>query len=227
MIEAHVVQNSNMHLYARQFDEFLYKRHKYFAEFKKWVPESENKREIDKYDNEDATYILGIEDNTVVTSCRLIPTSKNHLVSDYFPHLCERYGVPRHENWGEWTRTFVDNNIRSLSRRGYLTQICCAVMEYALAEKISHVGGVQETSFLSQLRMLHWEVEPMGLARQFGDECYIVAYIKVTQDALRNAQRVLGTDKSLLVRNGPLRRFIDPAHRAAGHEPPTEGLKAS
>lgn len=208
MIEAHIVQATNRHLYETEFEEFLRRRHDYFVAKKGWRPESPDGREIDQFDTDAATYILGLEDGRVVTSCRLIPTSEPHLVSEVFPHLCERHGVPRRRDWAEWTRTFVATEQRGMGRRGTLTQLCCAVMEYALDEGITAVGGIQETYFLSQHKMLHWNVRPMGLAREFGDEWYIVAYIDVNEAALASARRVLGIDHSLLVRRGTQQPFI-------------------
>lgn len=208
MIEAHVVQSSNKHLYEREFDEFLRRRHDHFVDRKGWRPPSADGREIDQFDTDDATYILGIEDRRVVTSCRLISTAKPHLVSEVFPHFCERSGVPRRPDWAEWTRTFVATEQRGMTRRGTLTQLCCAVMEYAVEEGLSAVGGIQETYFLSQHRMLRWNVRPMGMAREVNGEWYIVAYLDVNEAALASARRVLGIDHSLLVRRGEQRPFL-------------------
>ncbi|WP_157017728.1 acyl-homoserine-lactone synthase [Mesorhizobium xinjiangense] len=211
MIEGHVVQPGNRHLYEAEFEEFLRRRHDYFVKQKRWLPESPDGREVDQFDTDSATYILGIEEGQVVTSCRLIPTSEPHLVSEVFPHFCEARGVPRRADWAEWTRTFVATAQRGMTRRGTLTQLCCAVMEYALDEGLSAVGGIQETYFLSQHKMLNWRVRPMGLSREVNGEWCIVAYIDVDDAALANARRVLGIDRSLLVRRGVQRRFLGTA----------------
>jgi acyl-homoserine lactone synthase len=208
MISVHVVQSCNRHLYEREFDEFLRRRHDYFVKKKRWRPESPDGREIDQFDTDAATYLLGIEDGRVVTSCRLIPTNEPHLVSEVFPDFCEMHGVPRRPDWAEWTRTFVATEQHGLGRRGTLTQLCCAVMEYALSEGLTAVGGIQETYFLPQHKMLGWTVRPMGMAREVNGEFYIVAYIDVTEEALKRARRVLGIDHSLLVRKGEQRPFI-------------------
>ena len=67
------------------------------------------------------------------------------MVSEVFPHLCEKSGVPRRADWAEWNgRFFVVPDKRSPGLRGTLAELCCAVMEYALGEGLSAVGGVQE-----------------------------------------------------------------------------------
>ena len=101
MIEAHIVTALNARLYEREYDEFLRRRHDHFVGQKHWRPESPDGREIDQFDTAAATYVLGMEDDEVVTSARLIPTSEPHLVSEVFPHYCD-LGVPRRPDWAEW-----------------------------------------------------------------------------------------------------------------------------
>ncbi|PTE06669.1 acyl-homoserine-lactone synthase [Mesorhizobium helmanticense] len=208
MIQAHVVTSDNQHLYEHEFEQFLRRRHDIFVRQKSWRPESPDGREVDEFDTDAATYILGMEDGDVVTSARLIPTSQPHLVSEMFPHMCERAGVPCRPDWAEWTRTYVVPSKRSASRRGTLTELCCAVMEFALEEGISAVGGIQETPFMSHHRVLKWQVMPLGRARDIGGENCIVAYIQVDEDALKSVRRLLRIDSSLLVRRGLKRPFV-------------------
>ncbi|MER9064743.1 hypothetical protein NKI16_32675, partial [Mesorhizobium sp. M0698] len=97
---------------------------------------------------------------------------------------------------------FVVPDKRSTGLRGTLTQLCCAVMEYALDEALSAVGGIQETYFMPHHAALKWRAEPMGMAREHNGEWYIVAYIEVNERALASVRKILGIDNSLLVRRG-------------------------
>ncbi|TIN77494.1 acyl-homoserine-lactone synthase [Mesorhizobium sp.] len=207
MIAAHVVTAQNKYLYENEFDEFLRRRHDFFVHQKRWRPPSLDGRERDQFDTDAATYILGMEEERVVTSARLLPTSEPHMVSEIFPHLCERSGVPRRPDWAEWTRTFVVPDKRSAGLRGTLTELCCAVMEYALDEGLTALGGVQETYFMPHHSALKWRAEPMGMAREVNGEWYIVAYIDVNERALASVRKILGIDHSLLVRRGKQRPF--------------------
>lgn len=208
MISVHVVNASNKHLYASEFREYLERRHDVFVHQKRWRPARSDGLELDQYDNSDATYLLGIEDDRVVTGARLIPTSEPHLVSDFFPHLCEATGVISRPDVGEWTRTYVYGDGADRGLRGTLTQLCCAVMEFALEEGLAAVGGVQETYFMPHHARLRWRARPCGLAREVNGEWYIVAYIDVNEAALANVRRVLGINHSLLVRRGPQMPFV-------------------
>ncbi|RUV13325.1 autoinducer synthase, partial [Mesorhizobium sp. M5C.F.Ca.IN.020.32.2.1] len=104
---------------------------------------------------------------------------------------------------------FVVPEKRSTGLRGTLTQLCCAVMEYALDEGLSAIGGVQETYFMPHHGALKWRAEPMGMAREENGEWYIVAYIEVNEAALASVRRILGIGHSLLVRRGRQVPFIN------------------
>ncbi|MER9756697.1 autoinducer synthase [Mesorhizobium sp. M0166] len=196
MITAHVVNAHNKHLYENEFDEFLRRRHDFFVHQKRWRPPRPDGRELDQFNTDAATYLLGIEDDRVVTSARLVPTSEPHMVSKVFSHMCEKSGVPRRPDWAEWTRTFVVPDKRPTGLRGTLTQLCCAVMEHALDEGLSAVGGVQETM-------------ARRMAREENGEWYIVAYIEVSDAALASVRKILGINQTLLVRRGVQKPFID------------------
>jgi acyl-homoserine lactone synthase len=208
MIRGHVVTAENKHLYEQEFEQFLRRRHDIFVGQKKWRPVSLDGREVDEFDTDAATYILGVEDGDVVTSARLIPTSEPHLVSRVFPQMCERTGVPNRPDWAEWTRTYVVPHKRSASRRGTLTELCCAVMEFSVEEGLSAIGGIQETYFMPHHRALKWRATPLGLAQEIDGEWCIVAYIDVNDEALKSVRSILGIDQSLLVRQGITRPFI-------------------
>jgi acyl-homoserine lactone synthase len=210
MIQAHVVTAANRHLYETEWEQFLRRRHDFFVREKKWRPPSADGREIDQFDTDAATYLLGIEDDEVVTSARLISTAEPHLVSEVFPYMCERFGVPQRSDWAEWTRTFVIPRKRGFGRRGTLSELCCAVMEFSLEEGVAAVGGIQELYFMQHHRALGWRANPMGLAQKVNEEWYIVAYIDVNEEALARVRRVLGIDGSLLVRRGLQKPFIKP-----------------
>jgi acyl-homoserine lactone synthase len=217
MIEAHVINDRNRPLYEEEWDRYLRIRHDIYVREKGWRPESPDGRETDRFDTSDATYILGIEDGEIVTGARMIPTSKPNLVSEVFFHMCEVKGVPRRRDWADWTRTFVVPSRRSGSRRGILTQIFCAAMDYCLDEGIAYAGGIQETYFMPQFRMMNWHVEPMGMPQVVAGAWSVVAYIRCDEQALAGARRLLGAERPPLIRRGEQRPFI-PAERprAAG-----------
>lgn len=210
MIEAHVFSYGQRHLYAEEWDQWLHLRHQVYIEEKRWHEPNADRRETDQFDNDAATYILGLLDGKVVTSARLIPCHKPTLVSDVFPHFCERGGVPDRPDWIEWTRTLTVPELRSGGRQSILTQLCAAVMEYCLLEGAAKVGGIQELFFLPKWKHLGWKTTPLGLPQEIeGSGDCVVAFMDVNETALANIRSAMGTDRSLLHHRGQRPRLID------------------
>ena len=208
-MKMHIVTNRNAAIYERELDEFFKLRHAGFAEERGWVPRSEDGRERDQFDTDAATYVLGMDRDNLVGTSRLMATTEPNLVSEVFPHLCEVEGVPRRPDWADWTRVTVAPDYRGGKHAGVSGLLAVAVMEYCLEEGIEWVGGVQEFYLMGRWAELGWKVKPMGLPRRFGDQEYIVAYVKCTEEALERARRLAGVEGSLLVRRGEQRPFID------------------
>ena len=210
MIEAHVINRANRHLYSQEvWTRYFCIRHDIYAIEKRWRPIDESGQERDEFDNEDTTYIIGFENGRIVAGARLLPTDKPNMISEHFSNMCEERGVPYRPDWAHWTRMFVVPDGRSSSRRGYLTQICAAVMEYCVDEGIQYAGGIQELYFLPQWSLYRWKLVPMGLPQRVAGEWAIVGYLKTDDVALANIRRVLGSDRSLLIRKGAQRPFVE------------------
>ena len=215
MIEAHVVNAQNKHLYEREFEEFLRRRHEYYAVANRWVPISDDGLELDPFDTPQATYMLGMLDGRVVTSSRLMPTTIPNLVSEEFPHMCENIGLPRRPDWADWTRCYVLPEYRGVGSTGILGQMFCAVMEYCLDEGITHTGGVLQQFLLKRWLDLGWKVIPAGLPRILSGDWCLVAYVEVSEKALVSGRAHASVDRPLVVRNGTQLPFIDPSKRPA------------
>jgi acyl-homoserine lactone synthase len=202
MIEALVITQQNRHLYQAEWDRYLRLRHDHFVEERGWREPSPDGREVDQFDTDSATYIIGIEDGEVVSSARLIPASEANMVSEVFPHLCDAKPVPRGDDHLDWTRSLVVRRKRSYGLKGTAGQTACAVMEYCIEEGVTFVGGIQPLHFLRRWQEIGWEVVPFGTPHQVGGEWCIVAYLKCTPDALANARIHCGVTHKLLVRRG-------------------------
>ena len=220
MIQAHVVTHLNRDQYVREWDSFLKLRHEYFVDERGWREPSPDGREVDQFDTDDATYILGVEDGEVVGSARIIPTNLPNLVSDVFPQFCNVRPVPDRPDWADWTRSFIAKRKRSYGLRGTAGQMACAVMEYCLEEGIKYAGGIQLLYFLPRWNDIGWNAEPMGTPQKIDGDWCIVAYMEVSEEALHTARAHCGVEGPLLVRRGHQRPFIrDPRERRLPDEP--------
>lgn len=202
MIEAHVVTCENRHLYENEWEQFLRLRHEHFVDERGWREPSPDGREVDQFDTDAATYILGIEDQQVVSSARIIRTTQPNMVSELFPHLCDVRAAPNSLEWADWTRSFIVKKNRSYGLRGTAGQTATAVMEYCLHEGIRYVGGIQLLYFLPRWQDLGWTCTPLGLPQQVDGDWCIVAYVSCTTEALATARAHCGISGDLLVRRG-------------------------
>lgn len=70
-------------------------RHRVFIEKLGWDLDCSNGLEVDQFDREDTVYVLGFDqDETVVGTARLLPTTGAYLLGDVFPHLLNGAPVP-------------------------------------------------------------------------------------------------------------------------------------
>ncbi len=212
-MEVHVVTAQNEHLYPKLLKQFFEERHKIYAEELEWVPLSPDKQERDVFDTDSAVYFLGVEDDVVIAGSRLTPTIEPHLLSEVFPHLCTK-GIVRDERVAEWTRGFVSRAAREGTNKRILFQFCFAIMEYAVLEGLTQIGGIQRTYWLNMWKMMRWSVHIHGEPAFFNDDPWVPAYFDVSEEALEGAKRLARVDHSLLVRVGDQKPFIEtPTHQ--------------
>ncbi len=208
MIEAHVVNARNKHLYERPFLTFLQRRREHCALRNRRALLNRDGPERDPFDTPQTTYLLGMRDDQVISSARLTPTTIANHMSGEFSDMCEHIRRPCHPDWADLSRTFVLPEYRDAGATDTFGQLLCAVMEYCLDEGITHTGGVMPQFLLKYWLDLGWNIIPAGLPRLLSGEWHLVAYVDVNETSLRSARLHAGIDRPLVVRNGAQIPFI-------------------
>ena len=214
-MQIHVVNAANKHLYDDLLDQFFRARHDIYVEEKGWRNADPNGKEIDQFDTDDATYLIGEVDGEVTTGTRLIPTTAPHLMSEVFPHMADFKGLIRRPDVAEWTRGFIVKKFREQGHGPIKGQFCGTVMEYCLLEGIAAIGGVQETYWLPLWKRFRWTVRPVGNPRQIDGVTCVAAFFDVSRMAQLKALACGGLTSSILVYRGPYRPFIPEDRRIA------------
>lgn len=213
-MKIHLVNAANQHLHKDLRDQFFTIRHSIYVDEKHWRDSDASRREIDQFDNDLATYLIGENDGEVMAGSRLVPTSEPHLLSEVFPEMAGLHGLIRQPDVAEWTRGFVVKQHRHGPAKN---QICGAVMDYCLREGIAAIGGVQDCYWLPLWRRFGWVVREIGPRQKIaGREC-VAAFFDVSEYARDKALLHGGLVRSPLVHEGPYRPFIaskDAAHAA-------------
>lgn len=207
-MKIHVVNSANRHLYSAELEEFFRERHKIYVEEKEWREADGSGLEIDQFDTGDATYLIGIDNDRVMTGTRLVPTTRPHMLSEVFPHLCDFAGVIRSADVAEWTRGFIVPEYRERGIGPLKGQFCGTVMEYCLNEGISRIGGIQDLYWLPVWKRYKWTVRPIGNPAEVAGRWCVAAYFDVTRDARDRAMSAGGLDESILVHRGPYKPFL-------------------
>jgi acyl-homoserine lactone synthase len=208
-MQVHVITKSNAYLYPLELEQFFRIRHQIYAVDLQWVPQSPDGLERDQFDIDEAVYLLGIVDGTVVTGSRFTPTHLPHMLSEVFPHLCTRNGgIIRSPAVAEWTRGFVIPRFREGLGVRLKAQFCHAVMQYFIEEGVTTIGGIQEVYWLALWRRFGWEVSVRGEPEDFNGRAWVPAYFEVTEEAAIGAARWGKIERSILVRRGEQMPFI-------------------
>ncbi|MCY0147326.1 autoinducer synthase [Hoeflea sp. G2-23] len=215
MIEAHVVNAENKHLYAHAFEQFRRRHHDCCALTHRRKPVNNNGLESDPFDTPQAIYLLGMLEDRVVTSARLVPTTIANPVAGELADMCENMDLPCRADWAAWTRTDVLPEYREAGVTGIPSQMFCAVMEYCLDEGISHTGGMLQQFVLKRWLDLGWKVIPAGLPRILSGDWCLLAYVEVGEKALRAGRARAAVNRPLVVRRGAQLPFINPSQSPA------------
>jgi acyl-homoserine lactone synthase len=162
------------------------------------VPVIEGEFEIDQFDGPDALYLLSLDERgNHEGSLRLLPTTKPHLLSEVFPHLCERE-VPRGPRIWEITRLCTAPDLADPRRPR--REIFLGVIELALARGIKSYTSMTHVPYLSAVLAAGWDCEPLGLPQEDLGVMVGALIIHITPDTLDLIRARTGVTQPVLSR---------------------------
>ena len=151
-------------LHGEQLAQSYRLRHKVFAEALKWVPETDDRQEVDLYDLWGVTLGLVRDDGAVVGVARLIPSSGQFMLENEFGALLpDGYQIRKTSDTAEITRLAVDPEIRDkgLSSKMMLV-LLKGVYQWAVENNIRYYYLEVEHRFFRTLRALGFPCEMIG-----------------------------------------------------------------
>jgi len=154
-----------------------------FVDLLKWnVPVLADRYEIDQYDNVHATYlILADPDGTHLGSARLLPTTRPHILGDFYSDLCEN-APPQAPDIQEITRFCLDRRLRAAERRQVRDTLVTALVDHALAHGITAYSAIAEMGWLQQILAFGWNCMPLGLPRRIDGTMLGAVRIDIASD---------------------------------------------
>lgn len=134
-----------------------------FVDLLGWdVPVVDGQYEIDRYDGDNAVYLIATDDDGQHTgSMRLLPTEAGHLLADVFAGLCAG-DVPRGPHVMEITRLCLPQRLGSVGRLWVRNRLISAMIDHALANHVSILTGVVTAAFREQVLAMGWRAASLG-----------------------------------------------------------------
>lgn len=166
-----IITHENRALFHHALTEMHTQRRKLFIDEMGWGLSEIAGLEIDQYDSEDAIYLIEMnERNQVLQSARLLPTTRPHMLSDVFGHLCSD-GAPSSPTIWEASRFCpAPDTPHGLARRRLLGRMITAIMETGLLFGMERVTYVASAALSPLAREAGWNVTSLGpVVRSSGD----------------------------------------------------------
>ncbi|AWM86067.1 acyl-homoserine-lactone synthase [Microvirga sp. 17 mud 1-3] len=198
MTSVHVITAENRSSYRHVLDAYHSARHEVFVKERGWrALDRGDGRDVDAYDNDEAIYLLALEDDRPVGGLRLYPTLLPHMISEAFPHLV--HGRPLcGPTIFECTRYFV---VRERRTGRTDCRLLAAFQQFCLEEGITEVTAVVEMWWLPRWQQAGFKVRPLGLPTPIeGQPCLAVA-IAVSPQSLDHLRQLAGLRGPCLVRH--------------------------
>jgi acyl-homoserine lactone synthase len=207
MTSIHIVTDENKAGYEAILDEYFCLRHEIFVGERGWRDlERPDGRDVDAYDNKQATYLIALDDRRVIGGLRLYPTLLPHMISESFSHLVKGQNVLSGPTILECTRYFIVKE-RRMGRTD--CRLLAAFQQFCLEEGITEVTAVVEMWWLPRWQQAGFKVRPLGLPTMVEGQPCIVAAIQVSDNSLRHVSRLAGLRGSCLVRASGASAFVD------------------
>ncbi len=200
MTSIHVITAENLDSYSDILEEYYRLRHEVFVGERGWRALARpDGRDLDAYDNENATYLIAIDRDRVVGGLRLYPTVLPHMISEAFPHLARERGILSGPSILECTRYFIVKE-RRMGRAD--CRLLASFQEFCLEAGITEVTAVVEMWWLPRWQQAGFQVRPLGLPRIVEGQPCIAAAIRISRASLDHVRSLAGLRGSCLVRAG-------------------------
>ncbi|MGN6684781.1 MAG: acyl-homoserine-lactone synthase [Devosia sp.] len=198
-MDVHVVTPLNASLYAGELEQNYRLRHRIFVERMHWEAlRRADGRDIDEYDDCNATHLLVVRNEQVVGGLRFNSLGGPNLLMGHFSHMVAR-PLPANAWLGaDWTRFYVIERPQPLGPSSAAGALYCSAMEYALAQGWEFLTFVSKPAMVEILVSIGWTVTPLGMPELIDGDLAIAAYIAVSEDALFRARVFCGQPASLL-----------------------------
>lgn len=195
----HVLTSQNAEDHPELMEKVWRFRHRQFVERLGWKElHSDDGRETDRFDTDDAIHLVATNDRDVIGYTRLLRTSRPHLLSDVYPQIMDGHDWPRGDDIYEWTRCISDDKAGKLGDVQASHMLITGVLEFCLLSGIR--GMIVEThpKLVTWMLETGYKVETLNAPQTINDVPVVPVYIGATRAALNRHHQMFGIDRSVL-----------------------------
>lgn len=194
-----VIDKSNIHLFPKTMDQQFRLRHSVFVKEKGWTNfERDGIYEKDEYDNDDATYVVSLDEQGDAIGCfRLYPTTLPHMLSETFPNMVDG-SVIRRSDVHEITRFHLSKAARQATP---WLELVAAIPEVGLELGLSGVTGLTRTLRIPTMQAAGLSIRPTGLPVFMDGESNVSVFIDINEQSLSRINKARGSTASVLEHN--------------------------
>jgi len=189
-------------VYERELNQMFKLRHQIFKDRLRWSVPSDGRLERDEFDDLNPTYVLALDDDTVVGCWRMLPTTGPTMIRDVFPELLEGKSLPSSKHVWESSRFTVAcqrTQGRSLATINRLTlEIVCGLTEYCLTEGIYEVLKVYDLPIGRLLVRIGCPPRWQSGVHRIGDTRAVLGWFDATHSLLNSVRRSMGISGSVI-----------------------------
>jgi acyl-homoserine lactone synthase len=168
----HLITAANRHLYQDALRKMYEARARYFVGQLNWGNLTvKDGMELDSYDNDDALYLVGFDDEGgIAVSARLIPADNGCILSEHFSYLvAEGEGPIAGPGIYELSRYFTAPNLRGRESFPPKAALNIAIVEAMVDRGARRLIGFTDLHVLGAMRYSGWRVRPLGLPAPYDE----------------------------------------------------------
>jgi N-acyl-L-homoserine lactone synthetase len=204
-----IVTPKDRYLYGDYLEDMYRQRYRVLVEEAGWqIPGVKTDYDRDAFDNEDAVYLLEIDDQSrqLIASARFLPTDKPHMMSEVFAHHCEIEGVQRSPNIWEATRyVFERDRIAPDKFMRARFRMSIAMNEFCLNNQIASITWLTHNYFF-QKACESWPTRALGEMQHYDSDGadYVASISDMTRETLSGLYAKLGEPGPVLFKRTPV-----------------------
>lgn len=156
-----------------------------FVDLLRWdLPVLAGQYEMDQFDDEHARYLILSDNGEHLASARLLPTTRQGILSGLYPMLCAG-PLPCAPDTFEITRFCLDRSLNARERREVRDALVHALASYAIDAGISRYCAVAELGWFRQIERFGWSCRALGAPVRTAREELIGLEIDITVETPR------------------------------------------